>query len=333
MKKSLYFLFFIFLFHAHGMISAQPVITSSVFGTPGENYIMQGVAVDVFEAGDAGENVTWDFSSLSLSGATETRNIVESSTTIHADDYPEANVAIVVDDTSFTYYNISSALLSIYGTATPSITQIFEDPADLTDFPVTYNDTKDDTFSGTAQLLGFDATLEGVSSSVADGYGTIILPGGASYDDVLRSKILLNITGEVTGLPITGEINSIIYYWFKEGILGPVMQYTYTETLISGVPASALEFTQVNDALLVDIDAPRAQLFFHVYPNPSTDLLYVESGGDAYVTISNLQGNKMMTGEMINGGSINISSLPAGNYVMHVASENGSGSKIINIVR
>jgi hypothetical protein len=314
-----------------GYVTAQPVISSDVFGTAGESYIMKGVEEAGFDPGDGGAGMTWDFSSNELNGGTDVRTVIDASTSTYGADFPDANIATVVNDTSFTYYFISDAILSYYGTATPTITQIFDEPADLIDFPVTYNDAKTDDFSGFTSILGYDVTLTGTSTMTADGYGTIILPaGGATYSDVLRIRLELNILGEVSGLPITAEINSTIYYWLMNGITGPVMQFTSAETAISGFPTTPAIFIDVNSDLLADVSEV-TPVFLTVYPTLADDVVTVKSENGGKVTLYSISGQKILSQEAASNHSIDISQLAAGNYLILLQTENGPASKMISV--
>ncbi|MFN0275213.1 MAG: T9SS type A sorting domain-containing protein [Chitinophagales bacterium] len=311
-------------------ISAQPVISSAAFGEAGDSYVMKGIEEISLEPGDGGADVTWDFSTAVLNGGTDMREVVDAATSTYGSDFPDANIATVTNDTSFTYYFISGVLLSYYGTATPSLSQIFDEPADLVDFPVTYNDTKTDDFSGSATILGFEATLTGSSTMIADGYGTVILPGGASYSDVLRLKLDLNILAEVTGLPITAEINSTIYYWLLDGITGPVIQYTSAETAISGFPTTPAIFIDVNDDLLADVSGPPA-ISFNVFPTLADEFINVSSETGGQISIYTLTGEKMLSQKVVSSDEVKTNSFPEGNYLVVLQTEKGLASKIIAI--
>lgn len=312
------------------LLFSQPSITSDVFGTAGVSYTMKGIEEISFDPGDGGADVTWDFSEAVLNGGTDIREVVDAATSTYGADFPDANIATVTNDTSFTYYFISSAMLSYYGTETPSLKQSFDEPADLVDFPVTYNDTKTDDCSGSATVLGFDATLTGSSNMVADGYGTVILPGGATYDNVLRIRLDIDITGEVTGFPITAEINSTIYYWLMEGITGPVIQYTSAATAISGFPTTPAIFIDVNDALLDDISTLHS-ISFSVQPTLAHDIIQISSEQHGIVSMYTMTGEKVYCGESDAHSTIDVKNLYAGNYIVKLQTENGSATKMITV--
>lgn len=312
------------------LLFSQPSITSDVFGTAGVSYTMKGIEEISFDPGDGGADVVWDFSEAELNGGTDIREVVDAATSTYGADFPDANIATVTNDTSFTYYFISSALLSYYGTETPSINQVFDEPADLVDFPVTYNDTKTDECSGSATVLGFDAILTGSSTMVADGYGTVILPGGATYSDVLRIRLDLNIEAEVVGFPVTGEINTTFYYWLMNGITGPVIQYTSAETAISGFPTSPAIFIDMNEALLDDISTVHP-VSFSVQPTLAHDIIQISSEQHGIISMYTMTGEKVYTGESDVHNTIDVQNFNAGNYIVKLQTETGSATKMITV--
>lgn len=311
---------------------AQPVINSDIFGTVGSTYVMKGIDEATFTPGDGGADVTWDFGAVDLNGGTETREVVDAATSEHAADFPGANVATVTDDTSYTYYFISETLFNLYGTATPTIIQAFDEPAELAEFPLHYEDTKSDDFTGSTTIYGFDVNLSGTSTSIADGYGTLILPGGIYRENALRIKVNLDIEGEVVDLPITAEITSTIYYWLIEGNTGPALQYTYVQTSIPGVSSTTSVYVDVSDALLTadavkNVDGNTLA----VYPNPATDVINVRTDQHGYISIYTMNGEKIFFDELSSDKMISTSGLPEGNYLMQLTTETGSSSGIVSI--
>ncbi len=63
-----------------------------------------------------------------------------------------------------------------------------------------------------------------------------------------------------------------------------------------------------------------------VYPNPATTELNIElsNAKQANVTISNLSGKTIATGNFINAGKVDVSGLQTGMYLLNIATENGS---------
>lgn len=327
MKK---FILFFFSLSTTLYLFAQPVITGLEFGEAGDSYIMKGVEPSGFDAGAAGEDVVWDFSGLTLNGGTDVRNVIDAAGSLYYAVFPDANIATVSNDTSFAYYNVTSSLFSLYGTATPTIIQAYDDPADLANFPVNYNDTKSDVFTGSTELYGYSVDLSGTSEMTADGYGTIILPGGASHGNVMRIKIILDIDGVVDGLPITAAISSTIYYYLIPGVTGPAFQYSIVNTSIAGVPSASVAYADANEYLFTDIPSVNVQ-DINVFPNPASDNVFVNTQANALIALYTMQGEKVMEQIASEGNTLDVSKLPAGNYLLTSSIDESVSSQVLVI--
>lgn len=70
-----------------------------------------------------------------------------------------------------------------------------------------------------------------------------------------------------------------------------------------------------------------SQLAFSMYPNPTSNSLNITTEGPAQVELFNALGQKIISQEVANNSTLNVSALPAGIYQVTVQSAKGSSSK------
>lgn len=90
-----------------------------------------------------------------------------------------------------------------------------------------------------------------------------------------------------------------------------------------GIPAASSSITQY---FRVNYDASMGlnekEMNARIYPNPTEEKLFVETDGSVSYTLFDLSGKAILNGEM-SAGSISLSSIESGTYVLHLADEAG----------
>ena len=112
------------------------------------------------------------------------------------------------------------------------------------------------------------------------------------------------------------------------------LEYTIGETIVGNFKSSSAEFTQgFNQGSAkkngVGISIIQENNVLEIYPNPSHDVLNVQSKVNGLVQITNSQGGKVLEGySIIGSGTIqcDISSLSPGVYYVEFAYQNGQSS-------
>ncbi|MBC8172818.1 MAG: T9SS type A sorting domain-containing protein [Chitinophagales bacterium] len=311
------------------IMKAQPTITSSTAGSIGHIFSFDQAEADDFDPGAAGSDVTWDFSAITMLGTSIENEYVDPSDTPYASDFPGANIAVSAGDGNYAYYKITSSEYTLYGAATLATIIYYSDPEEYYVFPMTYGTTNsDDLYS--EFFSGSDFIRSGSNVTTADGYGTLILPSG-TYTDVLRVKIEQDYMDEVVGLPFTLNYETDLFYWFKEGVTGPLLQYFHLN-----YDGSVAESVMVN----ADISVAAENLFISenvkVFPNPSSDRVTLKGLRD--ITMKNVEVYDA-TGILVKEFStevsgrdyftMDISDLTAGMYVIRLQTDAYSISKNI----
>lgn len=306
------------------IINAQPTITSSNFPPAGTSmHFIQGNTAGVSE-GSGGAAQSWNFSSVTPNGTTNDFDYVAAAGTPYISSFPGATMAATADDGNggliYLYYthNSSSTSMNGYGfddMGTP-YTSVLSDPQIILNYPVNYNSTFTDVFSGTTTVSNSGITIttyrSGSMTFLADGYGSLTTPGG-TYPNCLRAKIRQVITDSsvYVGIPLPAQVThstTTTYDWISSGANDHLNQFyiSYDTISQSGPPTISKTVQYQTTTAGINSFSPAS---FHVtgYPNPATDQLMLQLDqpldGTAELSIYNIQGKlvKQLSTIMKNG--------------------------------
>lgn len=318
-------------------VFAQPTFDNSLMGTIGGSYTLTDWDATDFNPGEDGAGVVWDFSDITITGPVTVFNNVNPAITPYAASFGLATLAVTPDNSSFAYFQVTGTQYNNLGVGSASTSFSYSNPETLFTFPLTYNSTNDDTFAATFVTTGIGFNRSGDVSMQADGYGTLILPGG-TFTNVLRVKVEEDYSDESIGLPVpvTIEYDNETYYWFMEGLTGPLFYYANLETgSIAGTTTT--EIGSLNPEAVVAIqNVTLPENLIHVFPNPATDNLYIQNMNNIKfenIALYNMMGQSVLNQTMNNENitEINIADLPAGIYTLQLKNESGTLSKMISI--
>ncbi len=229
------------------MALAQPTITRNDIPTAiGSEYtLVSGDQLSyTVDLGSPGGNQTWNYSTLDLGTLSSyTSVVVDVAETGYEEYFPTANLASTLDDDDFEMYSfneITNDYLRFLGMAGSDgdTTMIMQFEATPTfNFPVQYNDqwTTTMSFSLTIDFGGgivMTMTSEAELEWTVDGWGTVTLPDGNTFDNCLRAQILdtTTIITEITGLPPQTETTTDISYdWYRPGVHGYILSISSQE--------------------------------------------------------------------------------------------------------
>ncbi len=205
-----------------------PVIDVSVVPALGQSVRMQSVHTAGITAGTGGANVTWNFSSWSDSASVDTTTFIDAATTPYHSLFSNANYSIASGSGSgeYSYFLVNSAGWETFGSASPSDSIIMTNSQRMAAFPMTYQSTLVDDFAGYMTQQG-GATFSGMDTVMCDGYGTLNLPHGISYTDVLRvvSKQYYHMTNSTDTLDFLQVAYNFYSPSFTYGSLCAITQF------------------------------------------------------------------------------------------------------------
>jgi len=287
----------------------------------------------------AGENVSWDLSSMNADFITGPTSVcVDPGTTLFSSEFADANLCIrdLEDEYGpYQYLKITDTKYELLGigwhAAEGNSTAYYSPALTALEFPTSLGSTLSQNF--TVNIT----TSEGVemidSSSViieADAWGTVITPAG-SYDNVLRVK---RATVSSTYLHMgennwmaAGSGTIIDYEWFKPGI--PVTVINVSEF----VGDEGYTVAYLADHTHTGIDPVLAQTS-EVFPNPCSDQITIINEGPALTSVRLYT----LTGELVMAEALKstrhelkTSSLKKGVYLLLLKSHESSCTKKVII--
>ncbi len=237
--------------------------------------------------GNPGTGNTFNFSGLSVYPGSSTSQGVTVASTGSASAYPSANVAVQTG-TDNTFYNAQSSQLQFYGGNLTlggyPVTLNYSTPAVLGIYPMSLGTTNTNTVAGTINALGNNGNFIGTSSFTANATGTLVVPGGQSYANVIRMQSNQNMTFTVSFVQGTLTVNQYDYYApnysnypnvNNNWPLLTVQQSTLSSTI--GGPSVQTTVT-INSNYQTLGTSPISNSTFassFIAPNPAQDVVYV----------------------------------------------------------
>lgn len=306
-------------------LNAQPTITSDNVYLIGDQTQIAWCS-DPANPGDAGANVTWDFSNLNEIEEL-TFDYVEPETTLFGYQFPNATLCGVGEDNYHSFYSVSNGFLNVEGYAgyvegaNDTLKVIHTDTEEYIPIPFGFGDSHGDVFQGTTEILGFEATVQGTVDFEADGYGTLILPNG-TYENVIRYR--LNRTQENTVLGQTSTTTKEQWGWMSP-------DYRFWLCLMEinndGFGEEDIVWYAKNPLTLSSQAEERETV--EIYPNPLSIgqalQFNFDSESSAIIELYSLEGKKVESYRMqVHAGENRVSfreTLPSGVYSMCIFTE------------
>lgn len=316
--KNTYLLLLAILFSF--IVSAQPVITN-VAPNFGDQFVLNQ---DYFAAspGAFGANVTWDFSDQILDLYTANYTVMLPSEVEESDMFPDATMVLVAELLGFgtlnSFVSFDNNTFTMYGSENGGIGVVYSDPMDHFTYPLSYQNTGTDIYSGLISVAGWEGnTISGTQSYVVDGWGTIMTPYG-TFENVLR----ITITSEETVESFTTTVsNGTETNWYSPDYPIPVMTIITDISTATGVPSdttmsmSALvSYTPVT----VGITDNNLDNTFTIYPNPTSDHIIVKADDlneNSILKIYSATGKLAKEVSFIGDENIDVSDLSPGIYI------------------
>lgn len=207
---------------------AQTVLTSSrnMFR---EGDVLSRKQIEDGSIGQRGENVVWDFSDVQVLN----RNFRQKFAAV-----PDTCLLACTERGTRYYYQLEGDSLLLKGFENNLTKLDYVRPQAMLRFPVHYGDS----IGGVYQAHGFYCDRQalhcyGRYKTVADGSGTLVLPGGDTLRNVLRVRTLskgidrLSARDRKTEIPSSGDTLHVVretIRWYAAGYRYPIMESTTT---------------------------------------------------------------------------------------------------------
>lgn len=249
-----------------------PTLTAST-STPvlGETFMNQVAQTGNLPSYAGGANQTWNYSALIDSSIAAGVQVLLPSATPYAALFTNSNLAIQTsNNANVVYFNSQASQLSIVGIYAADTGQItYTTPRIYLPYPFSYNSFYTDSVVG--EVASYGVIFRGKDSLNADGYGTLNLPNGKTYTNVLRVQYIENVTtvkdttASIGGLPVSGtftaNLRTVSYLYFTPGTHVPLLTVNATTTSayitafgitnpVNGYPVTLLSATYLTASAL-----------------------------------------------------------------------------------
>ena len=275
------------------------------------------------EAGAAGENMAWDYSSY-VTVNSYNGQILSSSPSQFEDDFPNANWMLESGGAQY-YYNYGPDVFEYYGGVEGGVSYAYSDSEIYFPYPFSFGETWTDTFENVLNIFGVETHRSGVVSSEVNGYGTLDLPGGVHVEDVSRLSISRVI---VDNAKATGEVTYLIDLdmFYAGTTVVPMVTHTHFQ-VIEGQDTATQDYTEILQSYLVAVDELQhieTETDFSMFPNPASSKVQFVFASRALtfnpidaIQIRDITGRLIETLQLISGinsGVIDVSSWAKGVY-------------------
>ncbi len=246
-------------------------------------YVSQYTTIDTTK----GENVTWDFSNLAADPTLGELNvkIVNPANTPYASTFPTANYGYQEsgNSTAYRYFSLTSSKMERVGSYRNSTANIYSDPQVEYIFPLTYGASNKDTWANSGSSFGGEYDITCI------GYGTLKLPGGATYSKALLVRA--DVSEVLYSFPV--------YFWYNADNGAILFQYLvgdnfFVSPLVGYLNSLTGVTTTVSDQTFSDAIT---------YNNPVKEVLNVNLGEGALAAgkyyITNMAGETVLAGDLM----------------------------------
>ncbi len=330
MKKIVLSTFAMFSLYA---LNAQISLTNAQNApTPGDSYSVLTYDTVASLQLNLGANQTWDFSSnTSASTGGYTIGYVNASFDITS---PAGTTVIEMKNNQKMYYKNSTNQLEILGytdgTNRFSVPEVEGITYRTWPFANTnrYTDAGLGTYNTTDPNFPSTGPIQPTASGKASGYGTLIVPNGTSYSNVLLVVDTFNYDisfSPQTNVIAGGGSQMISYKFYSSNFKYPVLNVYFTISTQSAINTATATVLLWNQAKAYEIEYNNSESLnsieensddvIGIFPNPANDNLNISLKGNAKVEIVNTSGIVIQTLNLVGGYSIiDISNLVEGVY-------------------
>jgi hypothetical protein len=178
--------------------------------------------IEYQDPGEAGPNKVWDFSQSKELGdmvisQAENRAITKNS-----------NLFLVCNegDTKNTHFEISKTKKMYWGLENSRVKIEFKEPIIDLKFPFSYQEKIGGIMDGTYTENNKSNPISGSYTTEADAWGTLILPDGNIYYNILRIKVekfYTQIFQDINGNDQEYKIHTVRYQYFTKGVRYPLL--------------------------------------------------------------------------------------------------------------
>lgn len=216
---------------------------------------------------NTGTNQMWDFSAVTTNSMVEVSTFTTVASTPNGANYVGATIAEDDGQGGFTYYKATATQFELVGIVDPNVSLNFTNTAIAAIWPIAMGYTNTDPFSGSASSGTMTGTSAGTINTVASGTGTLIIPGGTIFSNILQVKTKQTANVSLMFGFITATVVTTNYNYYHGTQKAPLLEVSYTD--IQGSFSSTSATVKVNSAVVTGINDLNFDATFSVFPNPA----------------------------------------------------------------
>jgi hypothetical protein len=236
-----------------------------------------------------GSGQTWDYSEVAgYEGNSKLVSILDPASTDYATEFPGSTRVLDVPGFMQMFQTTSSSEKLTQGIILPidgfgeAIIEFNANNQKALEYPANSTTTFNDDFSGTFIFGGDAQPASGDIFVAVDGTGTLLLPGGMNYTDVMRIHTIDTTYTSFDagfGIPLSVMIVRNQFDYMKASVSGfPLFSHNLAKVFVTGLPDEILlgiVLSSENPTTFVGTTELEKQAAFNVYPNPSTGEVFI----------------------------------------------------------
>lgn len=318
----------IFLFALPGAwAQAQPTLTAANDVPIAGQEFATRYADNHLEAGPAGANQSFGYWTMLVPAAGQRNyrwfnaNITPSSALV-----PTATLISTDGGTDTLYWAVTGQGLEQVGARTVLYqgTISYSDPYVELKLPCTFGTTWTDAHAASYSVGGFPVTRTGTVTGHADAYGTLRMPQGAVFNDVLRVRVRRNLTD--AALIATTQRIETVHYFYVPGARYPTLKLMTDSLSVNGGAWGVSKRAEWMGAdFTVGIEGFDEDALFTAYPNPADGFVAINlPGTGAAIEVLDAAG-RVLERHRAQGERhvLGTAHLPAGLYVLRAIMADG----------
>ncbi|MBK7666762.1 MAG: T9SS type A sorting domain-containing protein [Sphingobacteriaceae bacterium] len=258
-----------------GSLNAQTLTQANNAPIIGDLYQTVNCTSVGINPGGNGPSQTWNYSSMTVLTTTSTNTGVSVASTGSASSYPSAGVAIQTGTANLFYSSTASNLNFWGGNITvggQAVTMSYTTPAIYAAYPLSLGTTANGNIGGAvSHPLAGAGNFAGTSTVTGAGTGTLMLPGGYTFNNVLKVT-------NASVMSFTVTIGSGTYAKVQNDYYSPLSKYPLlsisNETIVSVAGTTTETVVTINNnynTVGVNESANNSLANVTVYPNPAKD--------------------------------------------------------------
>lgn len=232
---------------------------------------------------NTGANQMWNFSALTTNTLVQVNTYTTVASTPYASTFPSATLAQDDGTGSFTYLKSTGTQYELVGFENANTVVNFTNTAIAAVWPISFGYNNSDPFAGPAAINGtLTGTAIGTLTTMGSGTGTLVIPGGASFTNILqiKSNQILNVS--LAGGFITSNGVTIDYSYYHSSQKFPLLTVSYNTT--TGSSPSSNATVKLNSSVVTGINDVNFDASFSIFPNPAKNNFNVKLNNAANAT-------------------------------------------------